>query len=546
MRLNIQLFAEGEIIIQATIGTKNFDRQIKYMEERMLEIEYLLEQADKGYEVGDTLKLEAEYEKLGNQLSNLIAKRNELENPTTPTIQDNLKGIETSLGGIIKKVGKWALAVFSVRSAYSLVRGAISTLSQTDDGLATKVEYIRWAIANTLKPVIEWVINAVYKLLSIFGGIIKAITGVNIFSNSSAKNFESMKKSTGAIKNSTSAIKKNLYGWDEMTRVEESGGGVLGGLASGIKDIMNDLPDLASMVDDVAKKIKEGFRLPTREELEEMGKPFRQAWGGIYDWLDKNFVKPNKKLLKDFIEDTKPIWQPLVDKFKEAFSPLYNWVKDTFIDPVTTKLKTFRDNFISKYATFINKIIYGINLVGSIWGVNIGYIDEETLTTSDDVNELGTSLKNTTKPKWAVNMENISVKNTNTTLKDTLNYLKDLVSRRWGINASVSISGSSLKSWYNDTLRSKLSGYGIKLPKLAMGGIVNMPSKGVPIGSAIAGESGVEGVIPLTDSQQMQLLGEAIGRYITINANITNTMNGRIIGRELQKINNENSFASNR
>ena len=44
----------------------------------------------------------------------------------------------------------------------------------------------------------------------------------------------------------------------------------------------------------------------------------------------------------------------------------------------------------------------------------------------------------------------------------------------------------------------------------------------------------------------METLGEAIGRYITINANITNTMNGRVISRQLQQINNENNFAYNR
>ena len=73
-----------------------------------------------------------------------------------------------------------------------------------------------------------------------------------------------------------------------------------------------------------------------------------------------------------------------------------------------------------------------------------------------------------------------------------------------------------------------------------------MPSRGVPVGSAIGGERGAEGVIPLTDSQQMALLGEAIGKYITINANITNTMNGRVISKELKKINAENDFAYNR
>jgi hypothetical protein len=85
-----------------------------------------------------------------------------------------------------------------------------------------------------------------------------------------------------------------------------------------------------------------------------------------------------------------------------------------------------------------------------------------------------------------------------------------------------------------------------KIPYLAVGGIVNMPSRGVPIGGAIAGESGAEGVIPLTDTQAMETLGATIGKYITINANITNTMNGRVISRELQKINTNNDFAMNR
>ena len=73
-----------------------------------------------------------------------------------------------------------------------------------------------------------------------------------------------------------------------------------------------------------------------------------------------------------------------------------------------------------------------------------------------------------------------------------------------------------------------------------------MPNKGTLVGSAIAGESGAEGVIPLTDAQAMERLGEAIGRYITINANIINKMNGRVLSRELQTIKNEQDFAYNR
>ena len=53
------------------------------------------------------------------------------------------------------------------------------------------------------------------------------------------------------------------------------------------------------------------------------------------------------------------------------------------------------------------------------------------------------------------------------------------------------------------------------------------------------------GIIPLTDENAMQILGENIGRYSTINANITNSMNGRVISRILQQIQNDRDFAFN-
>lgn len=64
-------------------------------------------------------------------------------------------------------------------------------------------------------------------------------------------------------------------------------------------------------------------------------------------------------------------------------------------------------------------------------------------------------------------------------------------------------------------------------------------------GSAIAGESGAEGVIPLTDSQAMERLGESIGKYITINATVINKMNGRTLSRQMQTIQANKDFAYN-
>ena len=84
------------------------------------------------------------------------------------------------------------------------------------------------------------------------------------------------------------------------------------------------------------------------------------------------------------------------------------------------------------------------------------------------------------------------------------------------------------------------------IPYLASGAIVNYPGKGVYSHGTIRGEAGAEGVIPLTDSQAMETLGEAIGRYITVNANISNFMNGRLISRQLEQIKGTQDFAYNK
>lgn len=82
---------------------------------------------------------------------------------------------------------------------------------------------------------------------------------------------------------------------------------------------------------------------------------------------------------------------------------------------------------------------------------------------------------------------------------------------------------------------------------LAGGGLINLPGPGVPIApGVVGGERAPEGVIPFTDEQVMETLGESIGRHVVINANIVNSMNGRVISRELQKINNESTFQTNR
>ena len=83
------------------------------------------------------------------------------------------------------------------------------------------------------------------------------------------------------------------------------------------------------------------------------------------------------------------------------------------------------------------------------------------------------------------------------------------------------------------------------LPRLKVGGIINMPNKGTMLGSAIGGESGREGVIPLTDQQAMAQLGAEIGKNVVVNLTNITKVGNRQIAREIKRINAEQEFAFN-
>ena len=85
------------------------------------------------------------------------------------------------------------------------------------------------------------------------------------------------------------------------------------------------------------------------------------------------------------------------------------------------------------------------------------------------------------------------------------------------------------------------------LPRLKSGAIINIPNKGGLVGGgrAIAGESGAEGILPLTDAQAMETLGEIIGRNVVVNLTNITELDGRRLDRKMQTIRADRNFAYN-
>jgi len=69
-------------------------------------------------------------------------------------IKGAIDNIGKSVEGVTNKVIRWGLAIFGIRSAYMFVRQAMSTLSQYNEQLASNLQYIRFALATALEPII--------------------------------------------------------------------------------------------------------------------------------------------------------------------------------------------------------------------------------------------------------------------------------------------------------------------------------------------------------------------------------------------------------
>ena len=276
----------------------------------------------------------------------------------------------------------------------------------------------------------------------------------------------------------------------------------------------------------------------------------KEVLGKVGDWIKTKVIDPVVNFFKGLWETIKAIFSPVIEFYKNIFTtiitniktmisnvkqiltalwtaikaifgPVFQWIYDKIIKPIS-------DKFTALWTGIKNGVTSAVDKVKSVFSGVINFFKNIVSSIVSVFTTIGSKVGNAIGKafKGAINVVLSVIENVLNTPIRTINSLISV------INALPGVKLKSLSTF--------------KLPRLAKGGIINQPGRGVMVGSAIAGERGAEGVIPLTDSQQMAILGEAIGRYITVNANITNTMNGRVISRELQKVQNESDFAFNR
>ena len=543
---------DGKVVIGTELETKSFEAQIRAVERKLNDMiaDYETMSKEKGFDEQshDAVELRKNIEKLSNEYISLTQKQQEV------TDKHVFDGIGDSITSVIKKVGKWALAIFGVRSAYSFVRSAISTISQYNDQVATDVEYIRYALATSLQPLIEAIIKLAYQLLGVLNAITKNLFGWDMFKNAGANAFKKANK--GAKE-----LQKTLAGFDKLNILNENGTtGAVGGVSPSF-DLSQmgdaDLSGTVKLLDRIKELFDKGFNTivgNAKKVLIDLGaspefiiawentmNSIKQAVEGVIDFIvglvkilvgfltgdtelvvegAKQAVTGIKDLIVGLFNFILNIKELTLTAIKDGFMALINFVYNAVIKPIGDWFVNLADNMTSAITNGVKNINNWFNKIPE----KLQEIKNRAVEIFKNMGiAIGSAVSNAFK-----NVINAVLARVESTLNKPISAINSL------IGAIDSIPGVNIGKLQN-----------FKLPRMAQGGILNMPGRGVMVGSAIAGERGREGVVPFDNKQSLETIGRTIAKYASFNADITLEIENRVLARVQKELNADRQFARN-
>ena len=567
----------GYLKIKTSIDNTGVNKQIEQLESKLNDLKATLAIAGENEGIlseSEIIETEAQVEKLTNQLSKLKQKQSDLDSENWNNINKNIEKANKGITSTIKKVGRWALAVFAVESAYGFISSSMTRVSDLNEQLGANIEYIRNSLASALMPLIEFIVNLAVKLLGLINAISISLFGVDLFANNMADSIDD-------ANSSAKSLKKSLAGFDEMNILNEDGT-TNGVEATPTINMQNATKEMTKWF----KNIKKKWMDLGNDMAKYLGNPSMftstfGAWGtaimgityifyGLWEVVTGVFegiaglvqmlvgvFTGNQELITEgwnnFCQGLwkiiKGVWDIIVGLILSAvgiiiglfsellsgvigiFVEMGNWINNMFIQPMISLFQNLWNsimNIFSNVASFFgnvftaaaNAVRYAFNGITSFF-YNI--FNSLIFTFGEMGTKIGDAVSSAFK--FAINGAFSIVEGILNTPINAINALLDIINAVPGINLG------------------KLTT--IKFPRLASGGIVNNPGKGVVMNGYVAGEAGREGVIPLTDPYAMQTLGREIGKWITVNNTSNTYLDGRLIQKNQDKVREELAFATN-
>lgn len=322
-------------------------KQQDYLRTKIEDLKDLLAKADMGFEVGDTMKIEADIERLENRLRKLQSQGQNTGKEISSAfdkIKAKIKSAGTHLAGLggkfknvlsgsknlgktftstfnngIKSIKRFAMGLLSVRTAVSMVSKAMQSYLSYDTQLSNSIQNCWNVLGSLLAPILEFVISLFSKAVSYVNAFVEALTGINLVARANKKALDSQAKSTKKLSDTQSSL-------DEFHTVSTDTGSGNDNKPITVEPVdlklFEKLKDLLSGID---------FE-PLRKSLANLWDSLKFLKSGIVDLAKdfyNNFLLP---LATYVIEDTLPnffnatadaIRQIDFDKISNALNTLY-------------------------------------------------------------------------------------------------------------------------------------------------------------------------------------------------------------------------------
>lgn len=597
---------DGSVVIGAQLDTKSFDAQIEYLERKLedLEEDYDRHRNYKWFkeDSNTAIQLRNEIEQVSNKLVDLYDKQNNVGRDGFENMSTSVKTTNFNLSKMIKKVARLGLAFLGIRGAFTFIRQAISSVLSNNEKLKKQYDGLKQSLYAAFTPVVEKIINLMRTLMAYANYIWKRLFGKDLFASSvksssqTAKNAKEINKQLAGFDeanvlndNKSSAggagggntdiglanvkipdwlvklmdwvdehptLSKILFGltaftlfggWKLASGIGKAIASVLGSAAGGTGLLGLQALLVGGAIAGTAYIVWNGFDLlgehiagiqELRDEIKGLEEDRKRANDNV-----RTTSTANMKIANSYVEQAKSIGLT-----GEQMGLYRTWIKDTITsnslmmdseglsEDAKLQLRRENEHLIKSYEQLYKNTDMTeqeeynyYKFLKDVFPMGIDATNQELSGTRDIFKDLDKKYGTV----YEIDVKENGTKNVSTSL-DNLKKKLDDVYKKWNTSS------------FGKAVNKVASNLGIIVgtEKHASGGIVNLPGKGVPI-NHIAGEAGREGIVPMDNQQQMEVLGQAIAKYVNINNIINNYMDARKINSILQTSASKEKLANN-
>lgn len=592
---------DGKVVIGTDLDTKSIDAQVTKLEK---DLETMVKALETDMKIpvelrmnkDERIKLENDIEKTKNRIISLKESVQDVGNEADKTTVKISKGFKKGT----TTLKRFALSLFGIHSLYRLVSKASSAYLSQDTELAQRLQNVWIGLGSFLEPLLNAMSNALLKGLGYLNVFVKALTGVDYIARANAKALE---KQTKAQKDLNKATQD--YDFDVVRRQQDlSSKGAGGTDFSGI-----EIPELDDRVvkklQNLAKWLKENENLvkavgvalgvtfgaiAIAKLLSNIGSLIGNAKAGtglaglsgilkvlgtigvisisvalLYSALTGRDLIEDFKEIKKGIKDLDDARKESVEKQKkqalelkesaeksgEAISKMTNEDLAGFIKQVDVATSSTED-LIKNYKTQNEVLDYNskeYQANAEKINENIGKLDSY----KQMLENVRTRLENENKD---LDINSDKYKENQELLDKVNGSLNKINGYKATATAYVNME-SNTDNFFNNLWKQLKGGFkaigeafdfsfgkkqgGGGFRGYALGGIVTQPTR------ALIGEAGYpEAVVPMTQDYLSTLASE-IGKYSGGNkGGVTNIyLDGRLIQRQVQNVQNDKDFAGN-